>query len=142
MKRSELFNLLMARFGKDSCCEEYRLPESLQVRHELPPLRILVAEDSLMGQKLIRGILERHGHLPVIVNTGREVVEHWETGQFDVVLMTCRCRNGRPGPRPRSEPRGRRKPRTPILPMTAHAMRGDEERCLAAGMDGYVSKLV
>ena len=48
---------------------------------------ILVAEDSLMGQKLVRGILERHGHSPVIVGTGAEVVGQWETGQFDVILM-------------------------------------------------------
>ena len=44
-------------------------------------LQILVAEDSLMGQKLVRGILERHGHSPVIVATGREVLEQWETGR-------------------------------------------------------------
>ncbi len=140
LKRSELFNVLLTRIGQGSP-EDPAFSHDRQVPQLLPPLKILVAEDSLMGQKLIRGILERHGHTPVIVSTGKEVVSQWETGQYDLILMdvqmpemdglaaTASIRQRETGQR-----------RTPIIAMTAHAMRGDEERCLAAGMDGYVSK--
>ena len=142
LKRSELFNILMARIEGDS-----QHTDTAHVDHQpangLPPLQILVAEDSLMGQKLVRGILERHGHSPVIVGTGKEVVKQWETGQFNVVLMDVQMPEmdglaATAAIRKREAEQAR--PHTPIIAMTAHAMRGDEERCLAAGMDGYVSK--
>ncbi|MHB8898570.1 MAG: response regulator [Thermoguttaceae bacterium] len=142
LKRSELFNILLARISDDSeyahrdAGEDHPLPSSL------PPLKVLVAEDSLMGQKLIRGILERHGHMPVIVNTGREVVERWQSGTFDVILMDVQMpeMDGLAATALIRQREADGERRTPIIAMTAHAMRGDEERCLAAGMDGYVSK--
>ncbi len=142
LKRSELFNLLMTRGGGGSHDEADTLASHRPVPHELPSLRILVAEDSLMGQKLVRGILERYGHSPVIVGTGREVLRQWETGQFDIILMDVQMpeMDGLEATGAIREQETRRESRTPIIAMTAHAMRGDEERCLAAGMDGYVSK--
>jgi PAS domain S-box-containing protein len=142
LKRSELFNILMARIEGDSRHTDTSSGNH-PISNDLPPLRILVAEDSLMGQKLVLGILERHGHSPVIVGTGAEVVEQWETGQFDVVLMDVQMPE-MDGLEATATIRKREAQReghhTPIIAMTAHAMRGDEERCLAAGMDGYVSK--
>ena len=142
LKRSELFNILMDRIEGESRRADAARNEQ-QPANGLPPLRILVAEDSLMGQKLVRGILERYGHSPVIVGTGREVLEQWESGQFNVVLMDVQMpqMDGLEATAAirKREAEGHR-PHTPIIAMTAHAMRGDEERCLAAGMDGYVSK--
>ena len=142
LKRSELFNLLMTRAGGDSHYEADTLAFHRLVPHHLPSLRILVAEDSLMGQKLVRGILERYGHSPVIVGTGLEVLRQWETGLFDVILMDVQMpeMDGLAATAAIREQETRGKAHTPIIAMTAHAMRGDEERCLAAGMDGYVSK--
>jgi CheY-like chemotaxis protein/HPt (histidine-containing phosphotransfer) domain-containing protein len=142
LKRSELFNILLTRVGLDSRYEDRAFSENRRFPCTLPPLKVLVAEDSLMGQKLVRGILERHGHSPVIVGTGREVVAQWETGRFDLVLMDVQMpeMDGLAATAAIREREAGAKHRTPIIAMTAHAMRGDEERCLAAGMDGYVSK--
>jgi len=142
LKRSELFNVLMARVQGDLTHVLGTPADDRPVAAKLPPLQILVAEDSLMGQKLVRGILERHGHSPVIVGTGREVVERWEKEHFDVVLMDVQMPEmdgleATAAIRQREAGTGRH---TPIIAMTAHAMRGDEERCLEGGMDGYVSK--
>jgi PAS domain S-box-containing protein len=110
--------------------------------YELPPLRILVVEDSLVNQKLAVALLKKRGHEVAIASNGREAVAALETETFDVVLMdvqmpemdgfeaTATIRN-------REHAKGRH---TPIIAMTAHAMRGDRERCLDAGMDEYVSK--
>jgi CheY-like chemotaxis protein/HPt (histidine-containing phosphotransfer) domain-containing protein len=121
------------------------LQQSSHARHMpdgLPPLRVLVAEDSLMGQKLVRGILDRHGHSTQIVGTGRDVVEQWATGQFDIVLMDVQMpeMDGIEATATIRRQEAEAGGHTPIIAMTAHAMRGDEERCIAAGMDGYVSK--
>ncbi len=142
LKRSELFNVLQARAGQESRDEERTYSANHKLADALPPLRILVAEDSLMGQKLIRGILERHGHSAVIVATGREVVQQWQSGRFDVVLMDVQMpeMDGLAATAAIRQRETDETHRTPIIAMTAHAMRGDEERCLAAGMDGYVSK--
>ena len=102
--------------------------------------RILLAEDNAMNQKLAVRLLEKLGYSTEIVGNGREAVEAVTAGGFDIVLMdvqmpeldgleaTRRIRAQAPTPRPW------------IVAMTANAMEGDREACLAAGMDGYISK--
>jgi signal transduction histidine kinase/CheY-like chemotaxis protein len=105
-------------------------------------LRILVAEDNVINQRVAAGLLTRRGHQVTVVENGRRAVDEVAAGRFDLVLMdvhmpeldgleaTAAIRLAEAG-----TPRHVR-----IVAMTASVMRGDRERCLAAGMDGYVSK--
>jgi CheY-like chemotaxis protein/anti-sigma regulatory factor (Ser/Thr protein kinase) len=106
------------------------------------PLRILVAEDTPFNQKFILRLLERWGHAAVLAQNGREAVEAFAKGGFDIVLMDVQMPEmdgleAAAAIRGLEDAHGRR---TPIVAMTAHAIKGDRERCLAAGMDDYVSK--
>jgi CheY-like chemotaxis protein len=105
-------------------------------------LRILLAEDNLVNQRLAVGLLEKRGHVVAIAINGKEALAALERESFDLMFMdvqmpemggfeaTARIRAG-------EKQTGQH---LPIIAMTAHAMKGDRERCLAAGMDGYVSK--
>jgi CheY-like chemotaxis protein len=105
-------------------------------------LAILVAEDNIVNQKVIVRMLTKRGHAVTVVGNGQEALNALEMASFDLVFMdvqmpemggfeaTARIRA--------AETDGRR--RLPVIAMTAHAMKGDRERCLEAGMDGYVSK--
>jgi PAS domain S-box-containing protein len=104
--------------------------------------RILVAEDNIVNQRVALGLLSRRGHIVTVVNNGREALDILASHTFDLVLMdvqmpemggfeataAIRARERETGGHLR------------IVAMTAHAMNGDRERCVAAGMDGYVSK--
>ena len=108
-------------------------------------LRILLVEDNPANQKLATYILQDRGHTVEIAGDGQEAVYLTEQNRYDVILMdvqmpgmngleaTAAIRNREA----RGDGGGRR---MPIIAMTAHAMKGDRERCLAAGMDGYLSK--
>jgi len=111
----------------------------------LPPLRILVAEDSLVNRRLAHGLLTRRGHEVVAVENGREAVEAASTRTFDLVLMDIQMpeMDGLAATRAiRAAEVAEGRSRVPIVALTAHAMQGDRDKCLAAGMDGYVSKPV
>ncbi len=105
------------------------------------PLRVLVAEDSPANQKLAVGLLERKGHQVVLANNGKEALEAFQAGRFDLVLMDVQMPE-MDGIEAAESIRKieRDEPRTPIIAMTAQAMKGDRERCLEAGMDEYISK--
>jgi signal transduction histidine kinase/CheY-like chemotaxis protein/HPt (histidine-containing phosphotransfer) domain-containing protein len=107
-------------------------------------LRVLLAEDGLVNQRVARGLLEHLGHEVDIVGDGRSAVEAVSAGGYDLVIMDLQM-PGMDGfeatARIRRLPDGARR-RLPILALTAAAMKGDRERCLEAGMDGYVSKPV
>jgi signal transduction histidine kinase/CheY-like chemotaxis protein len=115
-------------------------------RHSLnesrPKLRVLLAEDNAINQKLAIRLLEKQGHSITVANDGTEAVAAVENGEFDVVLMDVQMPNmsgldAAAAIRTRERSTGKH---VPIVAMTAHAMKGDQERCLEAGMDGYVSK--
>jgi PAS domain S-box-containing protein len=114
------------------------------LREQARSLDFLVAEDSAVNQKLITRILEKRGHSIVLVQNGREAVEARWKQHFDVVLMDCEMPE-MDGLEATAQIRQGEKAsgdRVPIIALTAHAMRGDKERFLAAGMDAYVSKPV
>jgi CheY-like chemotaxis protein len=101
-----------------------------------------LAEDSLVNQKLAVALLKRHGHDVTIANNGREVLAALESQQFDAVLMDVQMPD-LDGLETTAAIRSREmktEEHIPIIAMTAHAMRGDRERCLTAGMDDYIAK--
>jgi two-component system, sensor histidine kinase and response regulator len=112
------------------------LPEAL------PKLRILLAEDSAVNQKLVVELLTRQNHEVAVARTGAEAVRLWESQPFDLVLMDVQMPDldGMEATRRIRSLEKQTGRRTPILAMTAYAMKGDRERCLAAGMDDYLAK--
>lgn len=145
IKQSELFNALVATLGVNGV-EDHATPTPVEALEELPPMRILLAEDSLANQKLAVGLLTKWGHHVTVANNGAEALRAWaeppEGRPFDVVLMDVQMPvmdgfEATAAIRDRERSLGRH---TPIVAMTAHAMKGDRERCLAAGMDGYIAK--
>jgi CheY-like chemotaxis protein len=105
-------------------------------------LKILLAEDNPVNQKLAVRLLERDGHSVTVANDGREAVAAVKGGGFDVVLMDVQMPNmsGLEAASAIREWERGSGGHVPIVAMTAHAMKGDRERCLEVGMDGYVSK--
>jgi CheY-like chemotaxis protein len=110
------------------------------------PLRILLAEDNLVNQKLVLKLLERQGHMVMIARNGKEAVALFNTQSFDLLLMDVQMpeMDGMEATaviRAKESAYGfRYTSRIPIIALTAYAMKGDAERCLAAGMDGYLAK--
>ena len=105
-------------------------------------LRILLAEDSLVNQKLAIALLQEQGHHVTVARNGREAVAASEAGSFDLILMDVQMPEmdgleATAAIRQREQTTG---VRTPIVAMTAYALKGDKERCLEAGMDSYVAK--
>jgi PAS domain S-box-containing protein len=105
-------------------------------------LRILVAEDNPVNQQLVLEILGRRGHTVIIAENGHQAVAAAERHAFDLVLMDVQMpeMGGLEATQAIREKEKSSGAHVPILAMTAHAMEGDRERCLAAGMDGYLSK--
>jgi two-component system, sensor histidine kinase and response regulator len=116
------------------------------LRRELMPastgLHILVAEDNVINQKYAIGVLEKEGFTSVVVGNGKAAIAALESQSFDLVLMDVQMPE-MDGFEATSAIRAREKfsgGRTPIIAVTAHAMSGDRDKCLAAGMDAYISK--
>jgi signal transduction histidine kinase/DNA-binding response OmpR family regulator len=124
--------------GQRTALPASMLPTDLPERR----LRLLLAEDNAVNQRLAATLLERRGHQVTIANNGREALDALAQRQFDVILMDVQMPEMggfeatgaiRAGERATGA-------HVPIIAMTAHAMKGDRERCLAAGMDEYLTK--
>lgn len=140
VKQSELFEAVACALGSGA---ESRLDAKFMESSVLTaPLRILLAEDNLVNQKLAVALLTPLGHKVTVVNNGRDAVDLSARQDFDVVLMDVQMPE-MSGPDAATAIRDReivRGGHLPIVAMTAHALQGDRERCLASGMDDYVSK--
>jgi len=105
-------------------------------------LHFLLAEDGVVNQKVAISLLEQRGHTVVLAINGKEAVEAFKQEIFDAILMDIQMpeMDGFEATAQIRELQEQIRQFTPIIAMTAHAMKGDKERCLAAGMDGYISK--
>ncbi len=105
-------------------------------------LRILMAEDNPVNQRLMQRLLERRGHSVTIVGDGLAAVEAFERAPFDLIFMDMQMphMDGFEATAAILDRVKKGAPSVPIVALTAHALKGDRERCLAAGMDGYLSK--
>jgi two-component system, sensor histidine kinase and response regulator len=143
---SELLDAVLLALGQSAQTTPTIAPGASGAEGSSRRLQVMVAEDNAVNQVLIVRLLEKLGHVPVVTNNGQEAVDASETHPFDLVLMdvqmpvmdgltataTIREREAR-------HPERRR---LPIMALTAHALPGDRERCLAAGMDDYLAKPV
>ena len=143
VRRAELRAAILTVLGGRSAPDG---PKSLVTRHSLHEdrrgLRILVAEDNAVNQQVARRLLEKQGHIVVLAATGLEAIGALEKQEFDLVLMDVQMPEldgFEATARIRALESAAGKHQT-IVAMTAHAMRGDRERCLSAGMDDYISK--
>jgi two-component system sensor histidine kinase/response regulator len=115
------------------------LPTAVPAAH---PLRLLLAEDGRVNQVVAVNLLERRGHAVVVANNGRQAVELAARQTFDAILMDIQMpeMNGYEATAAIREREAETGEHIPIIAMTANAMKGDREKCLAAGMDDYISK--
>jgi CheY-like chemotaxis protein len=133
------FTALLAK-GTQSAGPAQAAPPA--AREPRASLRVLLVEDNPVNQMMAKRLLQRWGHDVVLAENGREAVAAHAQEKFDVILMDVQMpeMNGFEATAAIRAAEGRSSDGTPIIAMTAHAMKGDRERCLAGGMDDYVSK--
>jgi CheY-like chemotaxis protein len=105
-------------------------------------LRVLLAEDNPVNQLFVQRLLEKRGHSVVVASTGLEALDILQRENVDVVLMDIQMpeMDGLEATKAIRSRESDGRPRMPVIALTAHAMKGDREKCLAAGMDAHLSK--
>jgi len=142
--QSDLLDAIMSVIGPTPGCDSEDDVEAAATDRK--SLRVLLAEDTRVNQLVVQQSLAKRGHEVTVANNGREAIDLWSSGKFDLILMdvqmplidglqaTIAIRS--------IEEAEKRAWKTPIIAMTAHAMHGDQQRCLDSGMDDYISKPV
>jgi len=141
--KRDLVQALVTALGQPAQSEPQLITRHT-LREARRSLHILVAEDNPVNQKVITRVLEKQGHLAELACNGREAVEMAFTNSFDLIFMDVQMPE-MDGLSATSEIRSREQNtgrHVPIFAMTAHAMAGDADQCMSAGMDGYLSKPV
>jgi len=148
LRQSQLFDTLVSLLGSDPTADaalraapaaaKPRMDAGMAGRH---PLRILLAEDNVVNQKLALRLLQQMGYRADLASNGIEAIECVERQPYDVVLMDVQMpeMDGLEASR-RIVAKWAAHQRPRIVAMTANAMQGDREECIAAGMDDYVTK--
>jgi PAS domain S-box-containing protein len=153
IKQSDLLDTILTVLGRATASPH---EITAKVRRSLPAnhrrLRILLAEDNSVNQRLALKLLEKRGHTAVVVANGKEALAAYAAEKFDLILIdvqmpemdgfaATRAIRDREACAPSSpDEQTAASHHIPIVAMTAHAMKGDRERCLEAGMDSYLSK--
>jgi CheY-like chemotaxis protein/HPt (histidine-containing phosphotransfer) domain-containing protein len=148
IRRSQLYDCLLMVLGKKT--EEGERPTSVPIvtKHSIAEdqkrkIRILLAEDNMINQKVVLNILKNFGYLADTVTNGQEAVQALEMVHYDLVLMDVQMPK-MDGLEASAQIRNPKSPVSnhdiPIVAITAHAMIGDREKCLKAGMNDYISK--
>ncbi len=146
VRQSELLAAVRRALGGGPASSEQQLITRYSLLGAAEPtasLRILLAEDNAVNQKLAGRLLKKRHHRVVFAANGHEVLKRFEDGTFDLILMDVQMPEmdgleATTAIRQLEQREGRH--RTPVIALTAHAMKGDRERCLAVGMDGYLAK--
>lgn len=148
MTHSDLFDVIVSLpiGSSGSASSDAQPPSQLKpLRRAYPqmqPLKILLAEDNLVNQNLAVAILKKLGHTVTVADNGEEALTALEKNTYDLVIMDIQMPKidgleATKAIRKREQQTGQH---LPIIAMTAHAIKGDRERCLSAGMDEYISK--
>jgi len=145
VRREELRDVIKKALGQQNALQESAaqcMPDFSSASLHGFRSRILLAEDNLVNQRLVQRILEKEGHEVVVVGNGREALEALARANFDLVLMDVQMpeMDGLETARRVRQIEQVTRAHIPIIALTAHAMKGDQDRCLGAGMDGYLSK--
>jgi CheY-like chemotaxis protein len=142
--QSELLETLLAVVGEQVPDERNTYSHAVEQVDEQRRLKILLAEDGLVNQRVAVGLLEMRGHHVIVANNGKEAVDALVNDAFDAVLMDVQMpeMDGLEATVAIREFEKQQGHHTPIIAMTASAMKGDREKCLQVGMDGYISKPV
>jgi signal transduction histidine kinase/CheY-like chemotaxis protein len=142
IRQRELLNAICQVLGAGPQAPDLPLVTRHTLHEEKQSFRVLLAEDNAVNQVLAVRLLEKRGYSVVVAANGRDAVEALEKENFDLVLMDIQM-PGMDGFEATAAIREAEKltgKHIPIVAMTAHALKGDQDRCMAAGMDGYVSK--
>jgi two-component system, sensor histidine kinase and response regulator len=143
IRQTELMDAILSALGTRARTETRPALVTRRTLHESQNrLRVLLAEDNAVNQLVALRLLERFGHAVTLAANGKKALEALEKDRYDVVLMDVQMpeMNGWEATRAIREKERVAGGRIPIIAMTAHAMKGDDERCYAAGMDDYLTK--
>jgi signal transduction histidine kinase/CheY-like chemotaxis protein len=148
IKQSQMFDAVVSVFGRNADDRTSPSSQPIITRHTIKESarnkpRILLAEDNPVNQKVALIHLRKLGYAAEVANNGREALEALEKDFFDLVLMDIQMpeMDGYQATQAIRRLKGKQR-QVPIIAMTAHAMKGDREKCLEAGMDDYLSKPV
>jgi signal transduction histidine kinase/CheY-like chemotaxis protein/HPt (histidine-containing phosphotransfer) domain-containing protein len=144
IRSSELQATILLVLGRGAGIASRELVTRHDSRLHLRKLRILLAEDNPVNQKVGVKMLEKMGHQATVARNGREALAALQASSYDLVFMDVQMpeMDGLTATRKIREGEKQTGRHMPIIAMTAHAMKGDQERCLEAGMDGYLTKPV
>jgi len=143
IRQAELMDAILTALGTRKRSDA---KPPLVTRHTLrenqAKLKVLLAEDNAVNQLVALRLLERLGHSVMVAANGKKAFEAWQKGGYDAILMDVQMpeMNGWEATQAIREKERATGDRIPIIAMTAHAMKGDDERCFAAGMDDYLTK--